>query len=123
MYNQIYSNSSTIRINRGDSFEAPLFINDGNCLDPQRHIIEEDEKVYFGVIEPNKFWEQAIIKQIYTSESEKTEDGDIIIKISPDETEYLIPGTYYYQIKLVKYENNEVKNVRTVVPTTLFYVL
>ena len=65
--------------------------------------------MYFGVREPNKYWEQSILKQIYTSESDKTEDGDIIIKINPNETEYLIPGMYYYEIKLVKYENDEVK--------------
>lgn len=123
MYNTICSNATIIRISRGDSFEAPLFINNGDCLNPERHIIEDDEKVYFGVREPNKFWEQSILKQIYTSKSEKTEDGDIIIKINPNETEYLIPGTYYYEIKLVKYENDEVEKVRTVVPLTLFYIL
>ena len=123
MYNQIDSNSTIIRINRGDSFEKPLFINNGDCLNPIRHIVEADEKVYFGVREPNKYWEQSILKQIYTSESDKTEDGDIIIKINPNETEYLIPGMYYYEIKLVKYENDEVKQVRTVVPLTLFYIL
>lgn len=123
MYNQIDSNASIIRLPRGDSFEAPLFINDGDCLKPERHIVEPDEKVYFGVREPNKYWEQSILKQIYTDESEKTEDGDIIIKINPEETEYLIPGTYYYEVKLVKYENDKIKHVRTVVPLTLFYIL
>lgn len=123
MYNQIYSNASIIRLHRGDSFEAPLFINNGDCLNPVRHIVEPDEKVYFGVREPNKYWEQSILKQIYTSESDKTEEGDIIIKIKPEETEYLIPGTYYYEVKLVKYKDDEVDQVRTVVPLTLFYIL
>ena len=123
MYNQIVSNASIIRLNRGDSFEAPLFINNGDCLNPERYYIEEGDKVYFALMEPNKFWEQAILKQIYTIDDEKTEEGDLIIKITPDETEYLTPGTYYYEIKLVKYIDGKADRVRTVVPHTLFYIL
>ena len=79
--------------------------------------------MYFALMEPNKFWEQAILKQIYTIDDEKTEEGDLIIKITPDETEYLTPGTYYYEIKLVKYIDGKADRVRTVVPHTLFYIL
>ena len=126
MYNYIESNASIIRINRGDSYEAPLFINGGTILEPERHILQNDEKIYFGVMEPNKLWEQSILRQVYTDDDEMTEDGDLIIKIHPEETEYLIPGTYYYMVKLVKYsdlEKDEVDKVTTVVPATLFYIM
>ena len=93
-------------------------------MTPIRYEIKENDKVYFGVMEPNHYWEQSILKQVYTSESYKTEEGDLVISISPEETEYLIPGTYYYMIKLVTYdENNEVVEVKTVVPATLFVIL
>lgn len=124
MYKYIESNASMIRMNRGDTFQKPLFINGGTFLNPIRYSLQEGDKLYLGVMEPNHYWEQSILKQTYTSESEKTEEGDTLIKISPEETEYLIPGTYYYMIKLVKYdENNEVTEVSTVVPATLFVIL
>ena len=124
MYNYIESNASIIRINRGDFYQAPLFINEGTVLEPKRHIIQSDEKVYFGIMEPNKLWEQSILRQIYTSESEMTEDGDLIITIPSKDTEFLIPGTYYYMVKLVKYsDKEEVDKVITVVPATLFYII
>lgn len=124
MYKYIESNASIIRINRGDSFQKPLFINCGSWLTPVRYTLQENDKIYLGIMEPNHYWEQSILKQIYTSEDEKTEEGDTIIKIRPEETEYLIPGTYYYMIKLAKYdENNQVAEVITVVPATLFVIL
>lgn len=106
MYKYIESNASIIRINRGDSFQKPLFINCGSWLTPVRYTLQENDKIYLGIMEPNHYWEQSILKQIYTSEDEKTEEGDTIIKIRPEETEYLIPGTYYYMIKLAKYDEN-----------------
>ena len=126
MYKYIQSNASIIVMNRGDSFECPLFINCGTYMEPQRYELTEKDKVYFGLMEPNKLWEQSILKQIYTYNSDKTEEGDLIIKIKPEETEYLIPGTYYYEIKLAKYNNenyDEVKEVKTIVPITLFTIL
>lgn len=124
MYNYIESNASMIRINRGDTYKAPLFINCGTLLEPKRYILQENDKVFFGVMEPNKLWEQSIMRQIYTYDCDKTEEGDIIIQITPEETQYLLPGTYYYMIKLVKYdENNEIDEVTTVVPTTLFVIM
>jgi hypothetical protein len=124
MYKYIESNASIIRINRGDTFQKPLFINCGTFLNPIRYEIQGNDKVYFGVMEPNHYWEQSILKQCYTPEDEKTNEGDLIIKICPEETEYLIPGTYYYMIKLVRYnDDNETVEVKTVVPATLFVIL
>lgn len=125
MFKYIESNASIITINRGDSFQKPLFINCGTLLNPQRYIIQEHDKVYLGVMEPNKFWEQSIIMQTYTTEDEMTEEGDLIIKINPEDTEYLIPGLYYYMIKLVTYDINDknIEQVKTVVPKTIFNIL
>ena len=126
MYKYIPSNASIIRINRGDSFQSPLFINAGTILEPKRYILDDTEKVYFGLMEPNKIWEQSILRKIYTNQSETSEDGDLLIKLTPEDTQYLVPGTYYYMIKLVKYKDttySEIDEVQTVVPTTLFYLM
>lgn len=124
MYKYIESNASIIRMNRGDSFQAPLFINDGTYLKPIQYQIKNEDKVYFGVMEPGKLWEQSILKQTYTNEDELDKDGNLIIKITPGETEYLLPGTYYYMIKLAKYDqDNDVYYVKTIVPQTIFEIL
>lgn len=120
MYKTVESNASIIRINRGDSFQKPLFINCGTFLNPKRYTLQQGDKVYFGVMEPNHFWEQSILRQVYNSESDMTEDGDLLIKIRPEDTEYLFPGTYYYMVKLLREEEQE---VRTIVPATLFVIL
>lgn len=120
MYKTVESNASIIRINRGDSFQKPLFINCGTFLSPARYTLQAGDKVYFGVMEPNHYWEQSLIRQVYNKDSEMTEDGDLIIKLKPEDTEYLFPGTYYYQVKLLREEDQE---VRTIVPSTLFVIL
>lgn len=123
MYDYVESNASIVRLNRGDTFKRPLFINVGTWLDPVRYKLQDGDKLYFGVLEPNKLWEQSILRQIYTKDtSEFTEDGDVYIKIKPEETEYLIPGTYYYEIKLLRKVDEE-DEVTTVVPRTLFYIV
>lgn len=123
MYDYVESNASIIRLNRGDTYKKPLFINIGSRLKPVRYTLQDGDKLYFGLLEPNKLWEQSIIRQIYTTDtSEFTEDGDVYIKIKPEETEYLIPGTYYYEIKLLR-KVDEVDEVTTVVPRTLFYIV
>ena len=125
MYDYVESNASIIRINRGDTYRAPLFINVGTWVNPVRYDLQPEDKLYFGVMEPNKLWEQSILRQIYTTEnSEFSQDVDIYIKIAPEETEFLRPGKYYYMVKLVRYmgENKE-DEIITVIPHTLFYVL
>ena len=124
MLNYVESNASIIRLNRGDNFKAPLFINVGTWVNPVRYELKEGDRLYFGLMEPNMYWEQSIVKQIYTTDtSEFTADGDVYIKLSPEDTEYLTPGTYYYEIKLLKYVEGEEGEVITVVPHTLFYIL
>ena len=114
------STNGFVRLTRGDSFEAPLFINIGDITYPIRYLISEhpDATVYLGVMECNQQFEEALIKKIYTSQSPKTDKGDLIIQLRPEETEYLIPGKYYYQIKIA-----DGNSVSTVIPKTEFYIL
>lgn len=114
------SNNGFIHLARGDSFNVPLFINRGTVWCPIRYYIEEDPnaKIYLGVMEPNQPFEEAIIRKIYTKDSEKTEFGDIIIGFDPNDTLYLLPGKYYYEIKLERGD----KTVDTVVPKTEFVI-
>ena len=51
--------------------------------------------------------QDAIVKKVYTREDGKfNENDDLVIIINTIDTEYLRPGTYYYEIKL-RQENLE----------------
>lgn len=103
--------------------EFPLFINAGSLIWPKRYELVEGDKLYFGVMEPNRYWEQSIIKKVFTSESEKNWFGDTIIRLESEDTEYIVPGTYYYMVKLLRNLEDGRQEVTTVVEKTLFYVV
>ena len=56
-------------------------------------------------MQPNQLFENAIIKKIFTIE-DLDENGDIIIKLTPEETFCLLQGKYYYEIKACFYNDN-----------------
>lgn len=95
------SNNGFISVHRGDSFKVPLFINEGTKDDPVRLYIKNHPQasVYLGVMEPNQRFEEAIIKKRYSSDSSITSSGDLYVKFRPSDTEYLLPGLYYYSVK------------------------
>jgi len=111
-----------ITVSRGDSFRAPLFLNSGTEYAPVRYELGDSDKLYFALMEPNQRFEDAILKRIYDKNSEKTEYNDTYICIYPTDTENLIPGTYYYTIKLVTEVFGGPSQVATVVPETEFYI-
>ena len=49
---------------------------------------------------PNCNFENAIIKKVFTADSEMNKDGDIIITFTPEDTICLNQAKYYYEIKL-----------------------
>lgn len=117
------SNNGFVTLTRGDSFRAPLFINWGTDEVPVRFAILEHPKatVYVGVMECNQRFENALIRKYYTSNSKSdvNENGDIVVNIKSTDTEYLLPGKYYYEVKVDLGDGN----VDTVIPKTEFFVL
>ena len=116
---------NNITMYRGDTFTQIIFINDGDVLHPIRHELSDDEKLYIGIREPNVLFEDSIIRKVYTSESDKTDEGDIIFTLKPTDTEFLHTGTYYLCAKLVKkdIETGADISVRTIVDDTLFFII
>ena len=92
--------NNIIELHRGDSFQLPLFINAGDKFDFKRYLLRPGDKIYFSVAEPNQPWEHSLIKKIFTRR-DFNEKGDIIIRLEPKDTEYVMPGKYFYEIKLV----------------------
>lgn len=115
-----------IKMTRGDTYEFNLTIDDEGS-ENGKYILQGNDTVYFGLMEPNSAFEQSLVKKIYTEE-DCDRDGNIFITIEPEDTEYLLPGVYYYSVKLeVDHENGEtcesIHKVITVINKTKFIIL
>ena len=115
-----------IKMTRGDTYEFNLTIDDEGS-ENGKYILQGNDTVYFGLMEPNSAFEQSLVKKIYTEE-DCDKDGNIFITIEPEDTEHLLPGVYYYSVKLeVDHENGEtyesIHKVITVINKTKFIIL
>lgn len=113
-----------ITVNRGDSFTLPMQLNYGTNLEPMTYTVAGKSIVYFAVMEPNQPFECALIRKKYTAE-DVDENGNIVIKFRPQDTQCVLPGKYYYQVKLQRFNSDDPEDyeVDTVVDKTLFYIL
>ena len=96
------SRNGIIELSRGDNVDIPLFINKGTPLEPIRYNLFENSKtqIYFGLMIPGQYFENAIIRKKYTKD-DANEFGDVIIKFTPEDTIYLDPGKYFYEVKAI----------------------
>lgn len=108
-----------IRLTRGDTLVLPLYINQGDNLNPIAYELQVEDEVYFGVMEPNQPWEQALIRKKYTYID--LSDNQLYLKLKPEDTMCLLPGLYYYQIKVRIFNDGEYI-VNTIMPKTQFWV-
>lgn len=115
------SPNGIISASRGDTYEALLFLNSSTVSNPQRYILTKASKVYFGLMEPNQLFEDAILKKIYTKDN-LNENGDVVIKFMPEDTINLSPGKYYYQIKASLLQQDGTYSISTINDKTLFYI-
>jgi hypothetical protein len=122
MFNIAYN--GIITVNRGDSFSLPLTLNYGTNIDPFHYSLSESCVLYFAVMEPNQPFEEALIRKRYTQE-DADKNGNIIIRFRPQDTQCVLPGKYYYQVKLQRFNSSDANDyeVDTVVDKTLFYIL
>lgn len=124
-----------ITVNRGDSFRFPLTINFGTTLEPNTCGLRDHDKIYFAVMEPNQPFECALIKKVFTSEDVNEKD-EVVISFKPKDTLCVLPGKYYYQIKLQRFHKKLDENgkeldewdlddydVDTVIDKTQFFIM
>ena len=138
------SKNGIITLNRGDTFTLPVYINIGSGVYPetyalQKHLKEgcpDDGKeehyytdhLYFALLEPGQKWEDAILKKAYWAGSKEADTitKTVLIHFYSEDTEYLKPGNYYYQIKLQRCKestNDGFEHVDTIVQRTKFVIL
>jgi hypothetical protein len=121
------SPNNIITINRGDTFGYTFHINLGTQMHPILHTLSEGEKLYVGVSEANFPFENAIIKKVFTS-ADADSEGAIHIEFAAADTLNMLPGNYYYSIKLSQPipETSEMaasEKVTTLVPRTKFVII
>lgn len=115
--------SNIIKINRGDTFSFDLNIVDDNSP-TGRYILQGEDVLYFGIMDPHQPFEDALVKKSYTKE-DCDEDGNFIITIKAEDTLDLMPGVYYYAVKLhrlVDDEEDYIDEVITVINKTKFII-
>lgn len=113
--------NNVIKITRGDSAFFTLTLNCGTKLNPSQYILKGEDAVYMGIMEADKEWEDAIIKYKFTSEN-LDENNNVKIKIKSTDTEYLMPGKYFYQVKLVWFDDDNDEQVSTVIDRVEFFI-
>lgn len=97
------STNNIITMTRGDDVTIPLdlFYNTLERLYNNPYYINVYDKVFFAVMEPNQRFEEAILKKVYTYE-DLNSDGTIDVVLRSVDTEFLLPGDYYYTVKILK---------------------
>lgn len=90
--------NNMIVMNRGDTKTFDLFIAN-NELSEIQYVLTGDDAVYFGIMDPHQPFERALVRKKYTK-NDLDANGNLIIIIQPEDTLDLIPGKYYYAIKL-----------------------
>lgn len=116
------ASNGIVTVNRGDSFELPVIIKQGNAVDYDVYVLRPEDKVYLGVMEPNQPFETALIRKVFTM-NDYRDSYDIIFRFWPEDTECVLPGKYYYQVKVQTFdEQYQRMDVETVIDKTLFYV-
>lgn len=120
----IISKNKRVTINRGDTFLLPVELNVGSGINPDYHEMVEGDMLYFALLEPHQRWEDAILRKAF--DYKQWQNNKENVPFSSEDTEYLLPGTYYYQVKLYiakDYRMNNNESVTTVVPRTAFIIL
>ena len=117
-----------IKLNRGDSYEFTLSIPD-KTDSSINYLLTEKDVIYFAIMSPHQPFEKAFLLQGYTSEDQDAESGEILIKVTPNDTRSLATGIYYYTVKLqrggtigVINDSDEPDEVRTIIERTKFII-
>ena len=130
------SQNGIISMSKGDSWKTSIFINVGTALEPSPYNLEDGDHVYFGVMEPNQPFKDALVCKKLGVADRTPNDGDgfrdgyVDLYFDSKDTEHLIPGVYYYEVKLLRpatdpgaLEHGITEYVDTIIPRTKFIIM
>lgn len=106
-------------MNRGDTFELPLRIvpDDGE----ENFVLKDSDKIYVGIMQPHQSFENALIRKVITTKSEKDDYGNPLFTLEPEDTEFVLTGKYFIMIKL-SYRGGMKTKVKTILPMKEFFI-
>ena len=103
-----------IVLHAGDTFSAPI-VFDEECF-------SGDDKLYIGIMEPHQPFKYALVRKVINA-SDLAEGEEPMFKLESNDTEFIMPGTYYYEIKLQRLPIGGEEIIDTVVPRTKLIIL
>lgn len=110
-----------ITINKADTFIFETFLNIGTPWNKNNYILKNDDNAYLGVMEPNQEFNNSLIRK-KLDKTNMTEDGKLAVEFNALDTANLLPGIYYYELK-VKYTNEQnTECICTIIPKTIFNI-
>ena len=118
--------NNIIVTNRGDSYDFDLTIHDDSSEGGIYKLLDNDT-VYLGIMDPHQPFEFALVKKKFTADDYPDPTSNVItIKINPEDTLDLLPGVYYYAVKLkmdhATPDGEEVSRVETIIAKTKFII-
>ena len=116
------SDNGIIVLSRGDSCELPLFINAGTDLEPIRFDLTKNSQaiIYLSIMRADQYFENGFLRKMYSKNNWKlTEFGDLIVEFLPKDTQYVMPGKYYYEVKA---DLNGSNYINTIIQKTEFWI-
>lgn len=123
MSKYLIKKNKVITLTRGDYFSFSVELKDGKFPYEDTYVLSEGDILFFGLMEPNQPFEKALLKKQFGYDDYDVEGGTLKIVINPEDTIGLVPGVYYYQIKVLYKDEIDVTHVDTVVQKTKFIIV
>lgn len=118
MSRYIIEKDHVITINRGDFLEKKLKLTTGKFPHEKLLEIGEHDIIFFGLMDPHQHFEHSLIKKEF-DKTDFDEEGLFVLTLESEETLDLVPGTYYYSLKLL----NEEAEIRTLIQKSKFIIV
>lgn len=116
------SNNGIITMTKGDDVSVPFFINQGTPIRQIRYSLlsNPNSELYLGVMMPYQDFENALVRKKFTHDSPHTQQRDVIVSFTPQDTQCLMPGRYYIEAKLRVFDKYGNERIFTVMPKKIF---
>lgn len=115
----VIKKNHVISLNRGDYAEIPFCFKEGKFPKDAPIRIGEGDVLFFGLMDPNTHFEHSLIKKEFIGNDVIDDEGNFTLVIEPDDTLELLPGTYFYEIKLLTKD----AKIRTLIQKTRFNII
>lgn len=123
--------NNVVVMTRGDSLD--LQFEKITLGEYANYTLQGDDTLYFGLMDPGTYFEDALVKKVFTADDITTTLSEFILALSPEDTVDLLPGKYFYALKLhldhteteqtdTGYVTLEVDKVITVINKTKFII-